>query len=155
MCNEPLQTPSMTILYYTLWTHMKWYASCPCVSNLLCVGIFKVSHSLQWCVLCTFCLHYKGHRCSVSGCGKVLVIDENMKNHRSVCAASEAGYLQYDGLPGHVKTGCTNTPEQRSYFCHLHKPRALTSPSSNANTVIESVLVKKVTRSITYYKVNH
>ena len=76
-----------------------------------------------------------------------------MKNHRSVCAASEAGYLQYDGLPGRVKTGCTNTPEQRSRFCHLHKPRALTSPSSNATTVIESVLEKKVTRSVTYYKV--
>ena len=53
-----------------------------------------------------------------------------MKNHRSVCAASEAGYLQYDGLPGRVKTGCTYTPEQRSQFYHLHKPRALTSPSS-------------------------
>ena len=101
----------------------------------------------------SFCLYYKGHRCSVSGCGKVLVIDGNMKNHRSVCAASEAGYIQYDGLPGRVKTGCTNTPEQKSRFCHLHKPRALTSPSNNTNTVIESVLEKKVTRSITYYKV--
>ena len=100
-----------------------------------------------------FSLHYKGHCCSISGCGKILVIDGNMKNHRSVCAASEAGYLQYDGLPGRVKTGCTNTPEQRSRFYHLHKPRALTSPSSSANTVIESVLEKKLTRSITYYKV--
>jgi len=100
-------------------------------------------------------LSIKGHRCSTNGCGKVLVIDGNMKNHRSVCAASEAGYIEYDGLPGRVKTGCTNTPEQKSRFCHLHKPRALISVSDKQNTIIESILEKKETRSITYYKVKH
>ena len=48
-------------------------------------------------------ISFAGHRCSVSGCGTVLVVDGNMKNHRSVCAASEAGYIEYDGLPGRVK----------------------------------------------------
>jgi len=55
----------------------------------------------------------------------VLVIDGNMKNHHAVCAASDAGYIEYDGLPGRVRTECTNTPEQRDRFCSLHKPRAL------------------------------
>lgn len=96
---------------------------------------------------------YSGHRCSVSGCGTVLVVDGNMKNHRSVCAASEAGYIEYDGLPGQVKTGCTNTPEQKNRFCSLHKPRALTCSHNSSNTIIESILEKKTTRSVTHYKV--
>ena len=94
-----------------------------------------------------------GHRCSVSGCGTVLVVDGNMKNHRSVCAASDAGYIEYDGLPGRVKTGCTNTPEQKNRFCSLHKPRALTCSHDSSNTIIESILEKKTTRSVTHYKV--
>ena len=85
----------------------------------------------------------------------MLIIDGNMKNHRSVCAANEAGYIQYDGLPGRVKTGCTNTPEQKHRFCTLHKPRVLNSHSHSKGTVIESVLEKKTTRSVTYYKVRH
>lgn len=99
------------------------------------------------------CMH-TGHRCSVRGCGKVLVIDGNMKNHCAVCAASEAGYIEYDGLPGRVKTGCTNTPEQKNRFCTLHKPHALNSSSQSCKTtVIESILEKKETRSATHYKV--
>ena len=90
-----------------------------------------------------------------NGCGKVLIIDGNMKNHRSVCAANEAGYIQYDGLPGRVKTGCTNTPEQKHRFCSLHRPRVPNSNDQNKSAVIESVLEKKTTRSITYYKVRY
>ena len=85
----------------------------------------------------------------------MLVIDGNMKNHRSVCAANKAGYIQYDGLPGRVKTGCINTPEQKHRFCSLHKPRVLNSHGQNRSTVIESVLEKKITRSVTHYKVRH
>jgi len=77
-----------------------------------------------------------------------------MKNHRSVCAASEAGYIEYDGLPGRVKTGCTNTPEQKHRFCTLHKPRVLNSSCQSSKTaVIESILDKKETRSVTHFKV--
>lgn len=76
-----------------------------------------------------------------------------MKNHRSVCAASEAGFMEYAGLPGTVKTGCTNTPCQKSRFCHLHKPRTLSTETVKHNNVIEMILEKKTTRSQTMYKV--
>ena len=66
-----------------------------------------------------------GHFCTTKGCGHVLVVDGNVKNHRSVCAATDTGYIEYAGLPGHIKSGCTNTPEQTSRFCSLHKPRIL------------------------------
>ena len=97
---------------------------------------------------------YTGHRCSKAGCGSVLVIDGNLKNHRSVCAASEAGYVQYAGLPGKIKTGCTNTPCQKSRFCPAHKPRTLTTDNEGSSSkVIEMILEKKTLRSHTMYKV--
>ena len=36
---------------------------------------------------------YQGHRCDGKGCGKILVIDGNMKNHREVCFSKDAGLL--------------------------------------------------------------
>ena len=78
-----------------------------------------------------------------------------MKNHRSVCAASEAGFIEYAGLPGTVKTGCTNTPCQKSRFCNLHKPRTLSTETARPNSVIEMILEKKTTRSQTMYKVKN
>lgn len=36
----------------------------------------------------------------------MLVMDGNMKNHRDVCKATEAGFTKFDGLPGQVKIGC-------------------------------------------------
>ena len=88
----------------------------------------------------------------MKGCGHILIIDGNMKNHRSVCAASEAGYIEYAGLTGSVKSGCTNTPEQRSRFCSLHKPRALLS-DTETHKVIETILQKRTTRSENSYQV--
>jgi len=35
-------------------------------------------------------------------------MDGNMKNHRSVCVATAAGYTEYDRLMGKVQTGCPN-----------------------------------------------
>lgn len=78
---------------------------------------------------------YTGHRCSKNGCGNVLVVDGNLKNHRSVCAPTDAGYIQYTGLPGTIKSGCTNTPCQKSRFCPKHKPRPLTSQTESNNKV--------------------
>ena len=63
-----------------------------------------------------------GHRCNCQGCGDVLVLDGNMKNHRSVCYADKAGYVKYEGLPGKLCTGCPNTPAKQSPYCNLHKP---------------------------------
>lgn len=96
-----------------------------------------------------------GHRCSKAGCGQVLVIDGNLKNHRAVCAATDAGYIEYCGLPGSIKSGCTNTPLQKSRFCEIHKPRTLVTPGESLNSVIEMILEKKTLRSHNLYKVCH
>uniref|UniRef100_A0A1X7VAC2 Uncharacterized protein n=1 Tax=Amphimedon queenslandica TaxID=400682 RepID=A0A1X7VAC2_AMPQE len=69
----------------------------------------------------------KAHSCSKPGCGSVIVMDANMKNHRDVCLATEAGFVEYDGLPGTVKTGCPNSPSYASWYCTLHKPLVVKS----------------------------
>ena len=45
-----------------------------------------------------------------------------MKNHRHVGCATAAGYTEYKGLQGKVKTGCPNTPALKSSYCKVHKP---------------------------------
>ena len=108
------------------------------------------------CIPCTI-----GHRCSVSGCGETIVIDGNMKNHRDVCLATEAGYVEYLGLPGRVKTGCANTPDFKSRFCSLHKPTATVTRQENADIAdahvtgnqVGVILHKKSTRAQTFYHV--
>ena len=102
-----------------------------------------------------------GHRCSVSGCGETIVIDGNMKNHRDVCLATEAGYVEYLGLPGRVKTGCANTPDFKSRYCSLHKPTAIVSHQEDADMAnaqmignqVGVILRKKSTRAQTFYHV--
>ena len=101
-----------------------------------------------------------GHRCNSEGCGQVLVLDGNQKNNRPVCAAEEAGYIEYASLPGKVKTGCMNSPEQQSKFCSVHKPRHMQSHDSvykgdSDGRVAESILRKKETRNGTYYEVQY
>ena len=86
-------------------------------------GMFK--HKLIF-----FCME---HRCGKPGCGNVLVLDGNMKNHRNVCYADKAGYVQYEGLPGRLCTGCPNTPAYKSPYCNLHKP--LISLPQHANSM--------------------
>ena len=83
-----------------------------------------------------------------------------MKNHRDTCKAVDAGYIQFDGLPGLFKTGCTRTPAYMNRFCHDHAPRVcqirtLTedSPSPAEEGVVDSVISKKTLRNVTYYKV--
>ena len=63
-----------------------------------------------------------GHKCDYSGWGEVLVIDENMKNRRDVCAATNAGFIEYKEL-GSLKSGCQLSPIQGSNYCVLHAPR--------------------------------
>ena len=84
-----------------------------------------------------------------------------MKNHRDVCMAREAGFVSFQGLPGHIKTGCLLTPELKSRYCSLHTPRVCRrTEDENASTndplsddIAEMILEKKVTRSTTFYKV--
>ena len=68
--------------------------------------------------------------------------------------------MEYMNLPGKVKTGCMNSPEQQSIFCSLHKPRQMKLHNSMCSTtkesihgVVESILKKKETRNGTYYEV--
>ena len=51
------------------------------------------------------------------------VIDGNMENRRNVCAASEAGFVGYEGLPGMNKTGCQLSPANYSKYCYEHAPK--------------------------------
>ncbi len=89
-----------------------------------------------------------------------------MKNHRDVCCATYAGFAEFSGLPGRVRTGCPNTPAYKSPYCSLHKPM-LTVPlrvqlpegdaDCEVNTVEEPagiVVEKRTTRKSTFYKVN-
>lgn len=60
------------------------------------------------------------HQCDISGCKKNLVLDGNFDNNRECCMAKGSGFIEYDTLPGSIKTGCTNTPKLSSRFCEEH-----------------------------------
>lgn len=100
-----------------------------------------------------------------------------MKNRRDVCFAKDAGFIEFDGLPGSIKTGCTATPAYKSRYCNTHKNHAcdlkvfdcqdeeMNEPTGPAlrhkqskkctgNLVAETILGKKTTRKQTYYQVN-
>ena len=104
------------------------------------------------------------HKCDQHGCGSVIIVDGNMKNHRDVCLATHAGYAKYKGLPDAIKTRCPNTPEFKSRFCTLHKPNLPTpgndehlslasTPSSSQQRQPGLVIGKRSTRQGTLYEV--
>ena len=90
------------------------------------------------------------HTCKRPGCKEVLVIDGNMKNRRDVCMAKDAGYIQYLGLPGHIKSGYTLSPNFMSRYCQNHAQRASTLHCTQEDTAVEMILEKK---NNTFYKV--
>ena len=47
-----------------------------------------------------------------------------MKNHRDVCYAKDAGFIEFEGLEGLIKTGCVATPKYKSQYCDEHKNQA-------------------------------
>ena len=117
--------------------------------------------------LLIFCI---AHRCRYPGCGSVLVLDGNMKNQCNVCAATEAGYIQYPHLPGSIKTGCQLSPPSTSKYCYNHAPRVCTGlllqesdldckaadsqpTSDSTHEGIVQLITGKVTRSQVYYQV--
>ena len=82
-----------------------------------------------------------------------------MKNQRDVCLARDAGYLEYEELPGKIKTGCMHSPGYKSHYCTLHSPTICQVPSDDdaegkgeTTDVIASILDTKTTRSTKYYK---
>ena len=108
------------------------------------------------------------HRCEVSGCGDTIVIDGNMKNNRDVCFATNAGYVEYKGLPGRVRTGCPNSPQYMSRYCSLRDPIVAIpqkiiqdgdDPNPPVSTTEEDqvglIINKRVTRSSTLYEVSN
>lgn len=100
-----------------------------------------------------------------------------MKNRRDVCNARDAGFIQFDGLPGLIKTKCTATPTFKSHYCseHIHQAcelevlvgvgdddmdlligpvlRSHLAKQAATSAVAEIILVKKTTRKQTYYLV--
>ena len=103
------------------------------------------------------------------------MLDGNMKNRRDVCYAKDAGFIQFHGLTGSIKTGCPETPDFKSRYCSLHKSQVcdlqryeeeddeLDVPSgpmlrshqqkqSAGNPIAEMILAKK-TRKQTYYQI--
>ena len=99
------------------------------------------------------------HECSLPGCKNVLVIDGNMKNRHDVCAASEAGFVEYEGLPGMIKTGCQLSPTNYSKYCYEHAPRISCRTQdqlsdSREEGVVRLITAKKETRGDVYYQVN-
>ena len=97
------------------------------------------------------------HQCKFPGCKNVLVVDGNMKNRRDVCAATEAGYVQYEGLPMVIKTGCQLTPGYSSKYCFAHAPRIIRNEGgatdSSSEGIVKIITAKKETRSGLYYQV--
>ena len=88
----------------------------------------------------------------------MLVIDGNMKNRRDVCAASEAGFVEYEGLPGMIKTGCQLSPAYSSKYCYEHAPRVSHRTDdllqdNGEESVVSLITAKKETRSGVYYQV--
>ena len=118
------------------------------------------------------CMHeFLAHRCRYPGCGGVIILDGNMKNQRNICAATEAGYVQYQHLPGSIKTGCQLSPPSTSKYCYLHAPRVCVGMSMNTpdlgceqsdsqpghksacEGVLRYITGKKITRNQVYYQV--
>ena len=93
-----------------------------------------------------------------------MVIDGNMKNHRMVCYATSAGYMEYDGLPGRIRTGCPRTPDFKSRYCMQHKPVAVTvqsengtsegEPGSSTSDEVALIVGKRTTRNSALYEVH-
>ena len=102
-----------------------------------------------------------GHECGFPGCKSVLVLDGNMKNRRDVCAASEAGFTEYEGLPGVIKTGCQLSPGYQSKYCYTHAPRISHRTGGEEQTdvcaeegIVRLITAKKQTHTETYYQVH-
>ena len=85
------------------------------------------------------------HKCKWPGCGNVLVIDGNIKNRCDVCAAKEAGHIEYEGLPGSIKTGCQLSPGYQSKFCNEHSPR-VSQRENDDECVVNFITAKRKTR---------
>ena len=60
------------------------------------------------------------HQCDVKVCKPNLVVDGNFCNNMECCMTKESGYIEYDSLPGQIRTGCIRTPKLARRFCEEH-----------------------------------
>ena len=74
-----------------------------------------------------------------------------MKNHRDVCFATEAGFVEYAGLLRKIKTGCSQTPGLGLRYCVLHKETATTCGEEKSNQVA-LITSKQTTRIQIHYQ---
>ena len=152
---------------------------------------FYMHEWLNWnvvsCILkCTYvnCYHVNtpisGHSCKFPGCGTVLILDGNMKNRRDICYAKDAGFIEFEGLPGAITTGCQASPAYKSRYCDQHKPlicdsceyeldeesseldapvgpilRSARKHQQLGESVVQTIVAKKKTRKQTYYTVSY
>jgi hypothetical protein len=79
-----------------------------------------------------------------------------MKNHRDVCCATNAGYSEYTGLPGRVRTGCPNTPAYKSAYCDVHRPAMGTHHFDGGakDEPVGLIIGKRTTRTSTMFQVS-
>ena len=69
-------------------------------------------------------ISYRVCSCSFPGCRSVIVLDGNKKNRREVCYDKGAGFVQFEGLSGSIKTSCHASPMFKSCYCSLHQNHA-------------------------------
>ena len=98
--------------------------------------------------------HTVDHTCKYAGYKEVLVIDGNIKNCHDVCMTKDAGCIQYPGLPGDIKSGCTASPQFMLRYCQEHDNRScIPRCTDEGDPIAEMILEKKTTQSSTFYKV--
>ena len=79
------------------------------------------------------------------------MLNGNMKNNREVCCAVDAGYAEFSGLPGRVRTGC---PGFKSRYCYLHAPIVATTHETPTEERPGIIVDKRITRNSTTYQVS-
>ena len=75
-----------------------------------------------------------------------------------MCAATEAGFIEYANLPGTIKAGCQLFPLRHSKYCFprvgtMSDPEESHSSVMKQDGVIKYLVAKKNTRNATYYQV--
>ena len=72
-------------------------------------------------------------------------------------SCSEAGFVEFEGLPGMIKTGCQLSPANNSKYSYEHTPRiscrAQDQLSDSGEGVVRLITAKE-TRGDVYYQVN-
>ena len=127
--------------------------------TLLFLQNMQVSLYLYLNMGVVMCVYLLAHQCNFPGCKIIIVLDGNQKNRRAVCAATEAGFIEYSSLPGTIKSGCQSSPGRQSKFCYNHVPRVSQHVGGDDDAdkpgeagVVMFIAAKKQTRQDTYYQ---